>query len=148
MIKKILVPLDGSELAARALPYAEEMAQLFKAQVVLCWVLHPPVIMSDYGYVSYDQHLKAEREEADNYLSAVGQGFLKHNLSVRSLVVSGQSAALTIIDIACQEEAGLIVMSSHGRSGLSRWVHGSVAEKVLQSAPCPVLLIGPDEPLS
>lgn len=141
MIKKILVPLDGSELAEKALPYAEELAQKFKADLTLVWVLQPLVIMSDYNPSSYGKILDTERHEATTYLHTIQQKLDEKHLSAQPTVLSGQSAAESIIDLACQEQTDLIIMSTHGRSGLSRWVYGSVANKVLQHAPCPIYLI-------
>ena len=140
MIKKILVPLDGSKLAEKALPYAEELAAKLGAELILTWVLHPLVVMSDYGASSYETIIELEKNEATRYLTTTQIEIQKRQLPVRVNILEGY-AAQTIIDLACQEKVDLIVMSTHGRSGLSRWVHGSVATKILQHAPCPVFLV-------
>jgi nucleotide-binding universal stress UspA family protein len=140
MIKKILVPLDGSELAEKALPYAEALAEKLEAELILTWVLHPLIVMSDYGASSYETIITLEKNEATQYLTTTQIKLQKQHLPVRINILEGH-AADAIIELACQEGVGLIVMSTHGRSGLSRWVHGSVATKVLQQAPCPVFLV-------
>lgn len=140
MIKKILVPLDGSELAEKALPYAEALAEKLEAELILTWVLHPLIVMSDYGASSYETIISLEKNAATQYLATTQIELQKQHLPVRINILEGH-AADAIIELACQERVGLIVMSTHGRSGLSRWVHGSVATKVLQQAPCPVFLV-------
>ncbi len=140
MISKILVPLDGSEFAERALPYVEELAGKLEASVILVWVLHPMVIMSDYGAATYQQITAAEQEEAKTYLRARQNELQREGLAVQFRIIEGATAD-SIIDLAFSEEVDLIVMSTHGRSGLSRWVYGSVATKVLQKAPCPIFLV-------
>lgn len=145
MIKKILVPLDGSKLAEKALPYAEALAEKLGAELILTWVLHPLIVMSDYGASSYETIISLEKNEATQYLTTTQIELQKRHLPVRINILEGQ-AADAIIELACQERVGLIVMSTHGRSGLSRWVHGSVATKVLQHAPCPVFLVRAKEP--
>jgi len=141
MIKKILVPLDGSKLAEEALSYAKELAEKFEAELILLWVLHPVVVMSDYGIHTYDQLLDEEPNKANSYLSGLQEALRRTHLNTRITVLDGHPAAERIIDLACEEHVDLIVMSTHGRSGLSRWVYGSVTNKVLQHAPCPVYLI-------
>ena len=146
MIKKILVPLDGSTLAEKALPYAKSLARKFEAKLILVRVLEsvlrPILVMSGYGEVM-DQVPPAFRAESEINLSKLYLKIIqdKLHLPARISILEGAPEAEAIIDFACQESVDLIVMSTHGRSGISRWLYGSVAEKVLQHAPCPVLLI-------
>lgn len=142
MIRKILVPLDGSNFAEQALPYAIDIARKFEAQLTLIWVLNPMVIMSDFGAVTYQNLVSLEQDEAQAYLLAKQSEIQKDGISVKTQILEG-AVADAIIDTACQGDNDLIVMSTHGRSGLSRWVYGSVATKVLQQAPCPVFLVRP-----
>jgi len=140
MIKKILLPLDGSEFGEKSLPYAVELGQALKAQLLLVWVLHPQIIMSEFGAVTYQSLVSMEETEAREYLSGVQKDLQKRGLSAETRIIDGPVAD-AILDLATKEEIDLIVMSTHGRSGLSRWVYGSVANKVLQHAPCPVFLV-------
>lgn len=145
-IRKILVPLDGSKLAEKALPYAEAFAKSFDAELILVWALQPqPIVaMSDYGALSYapmiDQE-QQERQEAYKYLSTLRDRVRQTGILTRIAVIKGQSVADAIVDIAAQEKVDFIVKTTHGRSGLSRWLYGSVATKVLQQAPCPIFLV-------
>ncbi len=149
MLKKILVPLDGSQLAEQALPYAETLAQKFEAELILVLVLQSPtvpIIMDTYGGAAlYDYAnettMAQKREEAQDYLGNLQANLNKQNVQTRLEILESLSVADGIIDIAVQEEIDVIVKTTHGRSGPSRWVYGSVATKVLQHAPCPVFLI-------
>lgn len=140
MIKKILLPLDGSKFSEESLPYAIELAQKFEAEILLVWALHPIVIMSDYGAASYQAIAAMEEAEAKNYLAQQKKELQEKGLAIETRIIEGPVAD-AIIDLSGQEDIDLIVMSTHGRSGLSRWVYGSVATKVLQHAQCPVFLV-------
>ena len=143
MIKKILVPLDGSKLAEKALPYAESFALKYQAEVTLLWVLqHPTVVPMDYGGVGVPPvDTMMEKEEARNYLNRLRTEFEQQNIPTRVAVLKSHSVADAIIDLARKEGMDMIVKTTHGRSGLSRWLFGNVAAKVLQQAPCPVFLV-------
>jgi len=141
MIQKILVPLDGSEFSEKTLPFVAELGKKLEAELILVWVLHPMVVMSDYSTVSFQDIIALEEVEATDYLAARRADLEKEGLSVQTTILEGRVAD-AIVDLACQEKADMIVMSTHGRSGPSRWMRGSVATKVLQQAPCPVFLVG------
>lgn len=140
MIKKILVPLDGSDLAAKAIPYAEELAERFEAELLFIWVVHPLVQASDQAIDVYERIREAHHEEAKTYFKTAPLDLQKSPFQSRTKVLEGPVAE-TIIDMTTEEQVDLIVMSTHGRSGLGRWVYGSVAGKVLHQAPCPVFLV-------
>jgi nucleotide-binding universal stress UspA family protein len=143
MFKRILVPLDGSELVEKALPYAEALAQRFDAELIALRVLLmiPEAIGGRHGMM-FQERPTRDRPEVLVYLNGVmSQWRERHLLPARAVVLENYSAGDAIIDLACQEKVDLIVMSTHGRSGLSRLVYGSVAGKVLQHAPCPVFLV-------
>lgn len=143
MFKRILVPLDGSELAEKALPYAEALAQKFEAELILLRVLPmiPEVVGGPHGMI-FHERLTQDRHNVNVYLKGIMKPVRElHLLPARTVVLESPSAGEAIIDLACQEKVDLIVMSTHGRSGLSRLVYGSVASKVLQHAPCPVFLV-------
>jgi nucleotide-binding universal stress UspA family protein len=148
MLQKILVPLDGSKLAEQALPYAQSLAEKYEAELILLMVLQPPVmpVLADpYGAVLYNyppqEELNEQIEAAESYLSRIKEGISKKNISVRTEVLESASVAEGIVNAARQEKIDVIVKTTHGRSGLSRWVYGSVATKVLQEAPCPIFLV-------
>jgi nucleotide-binding universal stress UspA family protein len=145
--KHILVPLDGSSLAERALPVARVLAQKFDSQIILLRVLdipsptpptsHPEVTI---GWVREAREYALQ--EAQSYLQAV-QSELDRQGVATHILLRDTSPAEDILDAASTEGIDLIVMSSHGRGGLARWTFGSVAEKVARHSLCPVLLVRP-----
>lgn len=150
MIKKILVSLDGSKLAEKALPYAQHLAQRFDAELVLVRVLQ---LSSDFfgmpsGVKTVREQVIRERVEAKSYLDQVLFQLRSRRLSAHAIIMDVNPPADAILDLATEEAVDLIVISTHGRSGLSRWIHGSVATKVLQDAPCPVFLVRANKPAS
>ena len=141
MYDKILLPLDGSELAEMALPYARELADKFGSELIVMRVLHPLPVVSDFGAAVYEAAMVAEEKMAEQYILNTKQSLQKAGYLVQALTVQDLNVAEAILNLAAQEKVDLVVMSTHGRSGLSRWLHGSVATKVLQQARCPVFLV-------
>ncbi len=141
MYKKILVPLDGSELAKKALDEAEKLANCFGAEIVLFEVVP---FMPIYGSPELVTPLivdEKQKEAVEKYLVNLSDELKKKGLKATAVVKTGQQVAVEIIDFAKECGANLIVMCTHGRSGISRWVLGSVALKVLTRAETPILLI-------
>lgn len=151
MFKRILVPLDGSELAERALAPALTVAQQTGAELLL---LNAPMIapaltavVHTYDLPAFDLSLKQMHAEGEEYLTHK-RDYLRHSgVVVRKQVVEGDPATV-IVETAAQERADLIIMSTHGYTGLERWVMGSVTERVLQEAPCPVLVVRSRQPIT
>lgn len=144
MFAKILVTLDGSEFSERALEPALAIAKRFGASVLL---LRVPVTETQpalpYGYGAaelMDHNFTRVREECEGYLYSMKSRFYNTGVSIKTEVLSGLPSE-AILDVAEVEQVDLIVMSTHGRSGLSRLLQGSVAESVLRGAHAPVLLI-------
>lgn len=141
MYKKILVPLDGSELARKGLDEAEKLANCFGAEIVLFEVVP---FMPIYGSPELVTPLivdEKQKEAAEKYLINLSEELKKKGFKATAVVRTGQQVAVEIIDFAKESGANLIVMCTHGRSGISRWVLGSVAFKVLTRAETPILLI-------
>jgi nucleotide-binding universal stress UspA family protein len=141
MYKKILVPLDGSELAKMALDQAEKLAKTFDAEIILFQVVP---FMPIYGSPELVTPLivdEKQKEAAEKYLLNLGEELKKRGLRAAATVRTGQQVAVEIIDFAKESGVDLIIMCTHGRSGISRWVMGSVALKVLTRAETPILLI-------
>jgi nucleotide-binding universal stress UspA family protein len=145
MFKRILVPLDGSKLAEEALPYAETLAEKFEAELILVRVLQllPEVISAGpRGGMVFHKQTVQDRQEATTYLNEMAAQVRKVGvLSLRQVVLDAPSVTNAITELAGEESVDLIVMSTHGRSGFSRLVFGSVAGQVLHDAPCPVFLV-------
>jgi nucleotide-binding universal stress UspA family protein len=145
MYKKIVVPLDGSDLAEAALPHARAIAERAGAELLLLRVAVSPLYIESpvdptFSAVMVESALNMQKE-AEQYLERIATPLRETGLSVTTRVHDGGTAAETILDEAKQFGADLIVMSTHGRSGISRWLIGSVADKVVHGAQIPVLLI-------
>ncbi len=141
-IRKILVPTDFSEHADHAWPYALHFAQEFGAEVHLLHVLAPPPRVTEAYAVNFDPEgfTAAMRAEADVSLDRLVQAAQDRHLTIRREVLVGVDFH-EIIDYARVHQIDLIVMATHGRTGLAHALVGSVAEKVVRKAPCPVLTI-------
>ena len=146
MYKKILVPLDESELSEHALgPLMEVATSPSDVHVILLEVVEPPTTLyaGGPGAISAAQESQQQAEAtAAAYLGKIASRLKKKKLSVKTAVVVGIPADV-ILDYAHQKRVDLIIMSTHGRSGISRWFFGSVAEKVTRHATTPVLISPP-----
>ena len=144
LLKRILVPLDGSELAEQALEPAFALAQKFGGEVMLLCVAAVPeevmVGVTAMPYVPHEGNLHYAQAKAEAYLRGIKSRWQQAGVPIRNQVISGTPPEL-IVAIAKEQAVDLIVMSTHGRSGLSRLVYGSVAEAVLRGAHLPVLII-------
>ncbi|MCA9999699.1 MAG: universal stress protein [Anaerolineales bacterium] len=134
----ILVPLDGSELAETALATALQLAEGTGAQVTLLRVVEPlPVTIQP---ASYHKLTEAAEREAAEYVEELKERLPKTAVITDIKLLRGD-AAETILYYADLDDVDLIVMTSHGRSGISRWYHGSVTESVLRGATCATLVL-------
>lgn len=140
MFQKILVPLDGSPRAEQAIPVAAHLARATGGTLVFIQVTNPYVDYTPYMGVPAPLPQDANLDDARTYLRAVVLRADTQGVPAIADVVSG-SAAEAILAAAHEQHADVIVMSSHGRSGLTRWVLGSVAQKVSRHAPVPVLVL-------
>lgn len=143
---KILVPLDGSESAEAILPVVERLAGPRDLIIALLKVVGP-LASAPLGETPTwpDQVVALRREDAERYLAKVAETLWGRGLRAQWAVRFGM-AVETIAAFAGQEQADLIAMATHGRSGLSRLLLGSVAAGVLRSAPVPVLLLKAGQP--
>ena len=131
MWERILIPLDGSDLAELAIPYAEELAGAFNSEVVLVYVSEPAE--SQYRHI-HQLYIEEIAEQMRNRIKDYCAGM------VSPIILSGEPAE-EITDYAEKNDVSLIIMASHGRSGIMSWATGSVANKVLHATKVPVLLI-------
>jgi nucleotide-binding universal stress UspA family protein len=145
MFTKILVPLDGSNISEQALEPAIRIAEKFEASIMLLRVFTPELepatagMSLRYPTLSF-AHEQQECDKAEAYLRSMRAQWLGARVPISTRITTG-SAPEMIVDAARQTQADLIVMSTHGRTGLNRLVYGSVAEAVLRGAHLPVLLI-------
>ena len=144
MYKKILVPLDGSELSESVLLHAVALAKLADAEIVLFRVVTVPV--NSFMVVTEPQLAVDLREDADaeaiEYLNGITAKLHAEGINASAEIGSGVIAG-TIQDCAKNVHADLIAMSTHGRGGLARLMIGSVADQLVRDSHLPVLLIRP-----
>jgi len=148
MYKKILVPLDGSKLAECALPHVEELAKCCDTEKVILISVTERV----QGYRAFDdpsqplgQRLAPEaygklEKQAQSYLDRIAKAMEAKGIKVGTEVLLGNPAEEIVI-YAKDPGCDIIVMSSHGRSGPSRWAYGSVTDRVFRGSPVPVLMV-------
>jgi len=141
--KRILCPTDFSEPACKAIKAAVELAETFSAELVLMHVVGAiPMVDSPAGVTGFDVSAY-QRELTDSAQRSLQERLEKHvpeGVTARTLVVHGE-AAHEIVRVAKEEDANLIVLSTHGESGWRHRIFGSVTEKVIRMAECPVLTI-------
>jgi nucleotide-binding universal stress UspA family protein len=142
MYKTILVPLDGSKRAERILPHVEKLAVHYHATLILLQVVEPPpLIVGPEGDITlHQQDIERLVKLAEDYLVAISGEFNEKGIETRTAVAHGPVVE-AIITAAEKEEAGLIAIASHGRSGLSQVFYGSVAAGVLHRIDRPLLVI-------
>ena len=143
MYKSILTPLDGSKRAESILKHVEELARRFDAKVVFLQVIEPNTFIAGHEtafYVQYKEEVEKKNKQAEVYLARIKGEFLEKGIESRVRVVNGPIVD-AIIAAAESENADLIAIASHGRSGLSRVFYGSVAAGILNRADRPLLLI-------
>jgi nucleotide-binding universal stress UspA family protein len=146
MYKKILVPLDGSKLSEHALEHLRMIVGAPKVpRVVLLRTVERVVIPRTGGPNAVQQALEAREKantDAKNYLNKLAEQLEKEGMSVKTVITHGMPAD-DILNYATKNKVDLIIMSTHGRSGISRWLFGSVAEKVIRHSTVPVLISPP-----
>ena len=149
MYEKILLPLDGSKVGEAALPHIEELVSKvtpgLKVEVTLYQVISSVTRQVVAGGQSFDvpyteEEMEQIKKKAEDYLDKTGEGLRSKGATVKIRVGVG-SAADEIIKAADEINAGFVAMSTHGRSGLSRWAFGSVADRVLRGGNRPVILV-------
>lgn len=142
MFKKILVPLDGSEMAETALAPALKLAELAHGEVILFRSVIPIYLMMppENAWVGSEYLGQQILEETKEYLQALQDRYQRPNVKIEIITLEGDAASL-IIDLASKVEADLIVMSTYGWTGMKRVAFGSVTERVLGHAPVPVYVV-------
>ena len=145
MYKKILVALDGSKLAECVLPHVQTLVQGCQVRdVVFMRVVEPikPVVSSEGTLTPQEAERITESmvSEAEMYLKPLVQGS-KYDGAQAAWQVKKGPVAQTLVDYATEHGVDLIVIATHGRSGVSRWVWGSVADRVLRASCVPVLMV-------
>lgn len=154
-LNTVLVPLDGSELAEKVLPTVRDLASRLRLKVVLVRVLTPLYVGQPEAFVPmFGVNIQSQKElwaqvrtAATQYLSGKVERLSGEGITeVSSVLIDGgaEGAAAGIIDLAKKTAHSLVAMSTHGRSGIGRWILGSVAERVVRYSSDPVLVIRPE----
>jgi nucleotide-binding universal stress UspA family protein len=140
IINKILVPIDFSDYSKNALKYAADFALNFKAKIYLIYVIEPIIYPADFsiGQVTIptpdvDMHSRAQTE-----LDALAKTFIESSVDVETIIKSGKPF-VEIVETATEKDVDLIIIATHGHTGVEHLIFGSTAARVIKKAPCPVL---------
>jgi nucleotide-binding universal stress UspA family protein len=147
-IKSIIVPLDGSELAEQILPHVADLAKTLDLGVNLLRVTPSAgdyYRFMDYPLPKYDDLAEQMDAEAMEYLKSQGQRLRSQGIFQVEERLSHGSPAIAVTDFARETPNSLVAMTTHGRSGVGRWILGSVADRVIRHSGGPVLVIRPTE---
>jgi len=147
MYKKIMVPLDGSSLAECVLPHVEAMAKAQGVERVIFVRVAEPFsltpVRGEQAWFSDEEEKNIDarsRANAQNYLDQLVGQLNYGPVSIQKEVLFGKSAP-SLAEYANKNNIDLVVLATHGRSGVSRWVMGSVADRLLRSVNAPVLMV-------
>ena len=142
MYQKIMVPLDGSELAEYAIPPARAMALAFKASLHLTTVEEVPEQPAPSEWdLTVGDFLDKKRQEVQERLDKLAAPLRSEGIEVTTAILPLGPTVARLLEELQQQKADLIVLHSHGRSGLSRMIWGSVAERLTRQASCPVMIV-------
>ncbi|HEY0858977.1 MAG TPA: universal stress protein [Albitalea sp.] len=143
MFKKILVPTDGSELSTDAALRAVPLAKMASAKLVVLFVqdTYPYTGIGEANSAGLQAYMAAARAQGLSAVERVAEVAKAEGVDIETVVVEDHQTAKGIVDAAQSSGADLIMMGSHGRSGIAKLVLGSVAAKVLAISPIPVLVV-------
>ena len=145
-LRRILVPVDFSEPSKNSLRYAVSFAKHFQAELLLAYVVEPAVYPPDFsfGQVGIPNLEREMRERGEQELRRLIEKYVAGQAPFRSKICTGKPF-LEIIDTAKQENVDLIIIATHGQTGVEHILFGGTAEKVVRKAPCPVLVVRAQE---
>jgi nucleotide-binding universal stress UspA family protein len=147
MYQRIIVPLDGSRWSESAIPRASELARVHDAELVLLHVYQPKGgdYAGQWALAGQQQIAEQSLGQMQEQLIAMRNRLRAEGLRAREVILRGSNPAQAICDFVASEDGiSMVVMSTHGRTGLARWLVGSVAQQVIRQARCPVTLVHPD----
>lgn len=141
-ITKILVPIDFSDYSKNALKYSVSMATKFSAKMYLIYVIEPMIYPADFsmGQIAVPAHDTDMSERARQELTSLANSEIHESIEFQIIIKSGKPF-MEIIETASELNIDLIIISTHGHTGVEHLLFGSTAEKVVRKAPCPVLTI-------
>ena len=145
MYKKILAPLDGSELSECSLEHVAAVAKGCAVPgVVLLHIIEPPTYTA-YAVISQEilsDILRKSKTKTKRYMAKAVAKLKKNGINAKTVIIEGMPSD-EILNYTEKNQVDLIIMSTHGSSGLTRWAFGSVTDKVMRNSPVPVLVIAP-----
>ena len=141
-IKKILVPIDFSDYSKSSLKYAVNFARNFNASLILVYVIEPVIYPPDFsmGQIAIPTAGLEMDKRAKEELDKLAQKEISSDVNVRKIIKTGKPF-VEIIETASEENVDLIIIATHGHTGVEQILFGSTAEKVVRKAPCPVLTL-------
>jgi len=142
MINKVLVPIDFSDYSKNALRYATQFAKQFSAKMFLVYVVEPVIYPADFsmGQVAIPSTDIDLQKRAEEELKNLAKNFIDPAIEVETIIKTGKPF-VEIIETASEKDADLIIMATHGHTGVEHLLFGSTAKKVVRKAPCPVLTL-------
>ena len=146
MYQKVIVPLDGSGWSESAIPQASEIARIHDAELILLHVYQPKGgdYADQWALAGHQQIADQAYEQVRDRLIALRNQLRQEGVRAREVLIRANNPAQAICEFVESEDGiSLVVMSTHGRTGLARWLMGSVAQKVIQNGRCPVKLVHP-----
>jgi nucleotide-binding universal stress UspA family protein len=145
--RKILVPVDGSGWAQRAIPHAIDIARSNNSELILLHVFRPPAIeyADQLALAHQAEQMDEMRAQVKQYLTGLASELRDESIPVKIQMLEGPGVAALILDYIKAQEIDLVVMSTHGRTGLAKLLMGSIANEVMHGADVPVLLVRPDK---
>jgi len=141
-IKKVLVPIDFSDYSKGSLIYAVSFVRQFNAELILIYVVEPVIYPPDFsmGQIAIPSVDLEIDKRAVEELEKLAEKEIPHEIKVKTIVKTGKPF-IEIIETAAEEEIDLIIIATHGHTGVEHILFGSTAEKVVRKAPCPVLTL-------
>jgi universal stress protein A len=145
VLKHILVPIDFSENSKKALRYAVPLAEQFGAVITLINIIEPTVFPSDFGFgqMSFPDVEQELIHKAEEELQAIGES-VTTSVTIKTIVKSG-IPFVEVTNFADEKDVDLIIVATHGRTGVEHILFGSTAEKIIRKAPCPALVVRAEE---
>lgn len=141
-IKKVLVPVDFSDYSKSSLRYAVNLAKHFNAEILLIYVVEPMVYPPDFsmGQIAIPSVDIEMDKRASEELSNLAKKEIPQDIKSKMIVKTGKPF-VEIVETASEEDIDLIIIATHGHTGIEHVLFGSTAEKVVRKAPCPVLTL-------
>ena len=141
-ISKILVPIDFSDYSKNALKYAVNFAKLFKAKIYLITVIEPAIYPADFsmGQVAIPSTDIDSTQRAEEGLKNLAKNEIGSAVEVETIIKTGKPF-IEINETAAEKDIDLIIIATHGHTGVEHLLFGSTAEKVVRKAPCPVMTL-------